>query len=152
MISESDVNEVSIEEGEFKIKIKKSADVTNNYNGGAPQYMTAMPQQFALPTAPSAPATPAAPSAKAEPAAPSANQVTIKSPMVGTFYKSPNPDAAPFAKVGDTIAKGDTICIIEAMKIMNEVTSDYSGKVVKVLVENAQPIEFDQPLFIIEQA
>ncbi len=76
--------------------------------------------------------------------------VTIKSPMIGTFYRSANPESPPFVNVGDTVKQGDTICIVEAMKLFNEIEADVSGKVVEVLVENAQPVEFDQPLFVID--
>jgi acetyl-CoA carboxylase biotin carboxyl carrier protein len=155
MISESEVNEVAIEEGEFKIKIKKKAEEVTppapppyyppptlqvpNYTEAAPapnnqSSQTANPQT----------------ESQASEEDTSENTITVKSPIVGTFYRSPSPDADPFISVGDTVSKGDTLCIVEAMKIMNEIDSDYSGKIVKILVEDAQPIEFDQPLFIIE--
>ncbi len=153
LISESDVNEVSIEEGNFKIKVKKQPDVINKEGGGTPMYMPApgvemqMPQQ---PTAQPAPAQQSEPAEKQE-AAPS-NTHTVKSPIVGTFYEAPSPDSDPYVKVGDTVSKGDTLCIVEAMKIMNEIEAEVSGKVVKILVDNGQPVEYDQPLFEIEPA
>ncbi|HKJ47081.1 MAG TPA: acetyl-CoA carboxylase biotin carboxyl carrier protein [Balneolales bacterium] len=149
MISESEVNEVAIEEGEFKIKIKKKAEEATppyyppptlqvpNYTEAAPNNQTS---QTANPQTES----------QASEEETTDNTITIKSPIVGTFYRSPSPDADPFISVGDTVSKGDTLCIVEAMKIMNEIDSDYSGKIVKILVEDSQPIEFDQPLFIIE--
>jgi acetyl-CoA carboxylase biotin carboxyl carrier protein len=148
MISESDLNEVSIEEGELKIKVKKRSDVKV-----APQEQVyyAPPQQSAAP-APSAPASqPAADSGSgAAKEASSGSGQNIKSPIVGTFYASPSPEDPPFVKAGDKVKKGDVLCIIEAMKIMNEIESDVSGTIVKVLVSDAQPVEFDQPLFVIE--
>lgn len=146
LISESDVNEVSIEEGDFKIKVKKAATevVAHIPQGPAP---------VAAPVAPSG-SSPTAPSNEAQPqdSGQTSSAHTVKSPIVGTFYKSPTPEADAFVKVGDVVEKGQTLCIIEAMKIMNEIESDASGKVVKILVENAQPVEFDQPLFVIEPA
>lgn len=153
LISESEVNEVSIEEGDFKIKIKKAADV----NSQAPAHVFA--QQPAIPYPAVAPQVnpaeqpvPAEQPATEAPAEDAGNSksVTVKSPIVGTFFRSPSPDSDPFVKDGDVVAKGDTLCIVEAMKIMNEIESEYSGKIVKILVEDNQPIEYDQPLFIIE--
>lgn len=146
MISESDVNEVSIEEGNLKIKMKKRGEV-------AP----ATEQVFYAPPAPAAQATPApapaeasAPKAADAPAADSAKPV--KSPIVGTFYSAPTPESEPFVKVGDTVKKGDVLCIVEAMKIMNEIEAEFGGKVVQVLAKESQPVEFDQHLFMIEPA
>lgn len=143
MISESDVNEVSIEEGDFKIKVKKSGSVEQ----------ITYTQPIAAPApAPVAPSTPAAaPSAPVEASAPAAKGDTLKSPIVGTFYKSPSPDSDPFVKVGDVVSKGQTLCIIEAMKIMNEIESEFSGTIKEILVTDGTPVEFDQPLFIIEK-
>jgi len=147
MISDSDVNEVTIEEGEFKIKIKKQ-----------PEIQAAREQVFYAPPAQSAPvavaqaapvASTSAPAAQAE-APKAASGLTIKSPIVGTFYSKPSPDAAPFVKVGDIVKKGQVLCIIEAMKIMNEIESEHDGKITQILVQDAQPVEFDQPLFTIE--
>ena len=144
LISESDVNEVSIEEGDFKIKVKKAGDVqTVTYS----QPVAAAPQAPAAPATPSAPA--AAESAPAPSAAPSGD--ALKSPIVGTFYKSPSPDSDPFVKVGDKVEKGQTLCIIEAMKIMNEVEAEFGGTIEEILVSDGTPVEFDQPLFIINK-
>jgi acetyl-CoA carboxylase biotin carboxyl carrier protein len=143
LISEADVNEVYIEEGDFKIKIKKRSDATYV---SAP---AAAPAPVASVVVPSAAPAPAA----APVAAPAAtNTASIKSPIVGTFYAAGSPDAKPFVSVGDVISKGQPLCIIEAMKIMNEIESDMSGKVVAIHVKNGQPVEFDQPLFEIEPA
>lgn len=147
LISKSDVNEVSIEEGDFKIKVKKAADVKDAHviYQSAPAPPAPAPVPLSMPSAQStAASTPTVP-AKEE-----SKGIVIKSPMVGTFYRSPSPDADPFVQVGQSIAKGDTLCIIEAMKIMNEVIAEQSGTITKILVENAQPVEFDQPLFIID--
>mgnify|MGYP006280313799 CR=1 FL=1 len=152
MISESDVNEVSIEEGNLKIKMKKRGEA-------AP----ATEQVFYAPPAPAASAAPATPAptaaapadASAPPAgnAPAANNAKpVKSPIVGTFYSAPTPESEPFVKVGDTVKKGDVLCIVEAMKIMNEIEAEFGGKVVQVLAKESQPVEFDQPLFMIEPA
>lgn len=145
LISEADVNEVYIEEGDFKIKIKKRSEATYV---SAPATAPAPVASVVIPSAAAAPASaPAAP-------APSASAATapIKSPIVGTFYAAASPDAKPFVSIGDVIAKGQPLCIIEAMKIMNEIESDMSGKVVAIHVKNGQPVEFDQPLFEIEPA
>lgn len=148
LISETELNEVSIEEGDFKLKVKKQSD--------APAQQAA-PMQFQMPAqqapAPQPQAAAAAQPEKAEPKADSQPEGdTVKSPIVGTFYEAPSPDSDPFVKVGDTVQKGDTICIVEAMKIMNEIEAEFSGTVQKILVENGQPVEYDQPLFIIKKA
>ena len=155
LISESDVNEVSIEEGDFKIKVKKNPDVINKETGTMPMYMPGpgvemqMPQQQAAPQQQPPQQQPDSP---AEKEAPASNAQTIKSPIVGTFYEAPSPDSDPYVKVGDTVSKGDTLCIVEAMKIMNEIEAEVSGKIVRKLVDNGQPVEYDQPLFEIEPA
>lgn len=154
MIAESEVNQVTIEEGDFKIKVKKTPDVTQST---APQ-----PVQYQVPAGQQAPQQPAqqaaaAPSQKAseggqsqEDSSPAeADGQVVKSPIVGTFYRAPNPDSDPFVNVGDQVEKGQTLCIVEAMKIMNEIESEFSGEVKKILVENSEAVEFEQPLFII---
>lgn len=144
-ISESGLEEVNIETSEIKIKVKKSQSIVTTGMASAPQAMPA--------PSPSQPAPVSQDSSKKQEEAgdPSeANLVAVKSPMIGTFYKSPNPETAPFVKVGDTIKTGDTVCIIEAMKLFNEVESEVSGKVVKILVDDAEPVEYDQPLFLID--
>ena len=155
LISKSEVNEMTIEEGDFKIQIKKQADqVTSNQSPVfIPTNMTAAAPVAAAPAQQSA-----APLQEAngsgsnnqETEAGSSKNTIIRSPIVGTFYRSSSPDSDPFIKEGDTIARGDTLCIVEAMKIMNEIESEHAGKIVKILVDDAQPVEFDQPLFEIE--
>ena len=148
LVAESELNEVSIEEGDFKLKVKKQSDAP------APQ-----PVQYQMPAQPTAPAPQAAApqstgetKSKSEEKSGSADGDVVKSPIVGTFYESPSPDSDAFVKVGDTVSKGDTLCIVEAMKIMNEIEAEFSGTIQKILVDNAQPVEFDQPLFIIKKA
>jgi acetyl-CoA carboxylase biotin carboxyl carrier protein len=144
LVQESGIAELEITEGEEKVKIVK---------GGAVSIAPASATTLSLGTAPApaearpAPAAPAAPPV-AEPAAGQEGHV-VKAPMVGTFYRSASPDAKPFVEVGQTIKEGQTICIIEAMKLMNEIEADASGVVRAVLVENGQPVEYGQPLFIL---
>jgi acetyl-CoA carboxylase biotin carboxyl carrier protein len=147
MISDSDVNEVSIEEGDFKIKIKKQSDQP----AAREQVYYAPPAQQAAPAPAQAPAaSSSAPAQEAKPAA--SNGLTIKSPIVGTYYSKPSPDASPYIKVGDVVKKGQVLCIVEAMKIMNEIESEHDGKILEIHVQDSQPVEFDQPLFTIESA
>jgi acetyl-CoA carboxylase biotin carboxyl carrier protein len=144
LVSEAEVSEVEVEKGDFKIAIKKIEEKTTYVQQApvaAPQVM-----QVSVPAAPSAPAVPAAP--VATPAA--SNLITIKSPMIGTFYKSSSPDKPAFTNVGDEIKPGSVLCIVEAMKLFNEIESEVSGTIVKILVENASPVEYDQPLFLVE--
>lgn len=145
-VAKSGVNEVSIEEENFKITIK-----TNQ----APTYVTAAVPAPALPVQQAAPA-PAAPAAKAQAASPetedTSKYITIKSPMIGTFYRSSSPDKPAFANIGDEVKAGQVVCIIEAMKLFNEIESEVSGRIVKVLAEDASPVEFDQPLFLVDPA
>ncbi len=147
-VSKSGVSEVEIEQKDFKITIKTPV-------GGAPMAMAAMapvamPMPVAAPVAAPAPAA-AAPAPVAAPAQ-DANLIEIKSPMIGTFYRSAGPDKPPFVEVGQTIKPGDKVCIIEAMKLFNEIESEISGTIVKVLVNDSTPIEYDQPLFLVEPA
>tara|TARA_Y100001949_G_scaffold154354_1_gene141886 strand:+ start:105 stop:569 length:465 start_codon:yes stop_codon:yes gene_type:complete len=140
-ISGSGLDEVNIETEEFKISVKRASQ----------QVTVSAPAPVAAAPAPApTPAAAPAPAAEAPAASNDANLITIKSPMIGTFYRSANPESAPFASVGDSISKGDAVCIIEAMKLFNEIESEVSGKIVKVLVENAQPVEYDQPLFLVD--
>lgn len=144
-ISQSGLAEVKIETDEFKLSVKKSSDLP------APKPAEAAP--VAAAPASSAPAAPApAPVAQEAPVAASSTLVEIKSPMIGTFYRTPNPDSPNFVHVGDTIQAGQTVCIIEAMKLFNEIDSEVSGKIVKILVENSSPVEYDQPLFLVDTA
>ena len=148
-VSKSGVSEVEIEQKDFKITIKQEQ------TSAEPQYIMAAPTAMpvAAPAMPAAApaAAPAAPASPA-PAAASTNQITVKSPMIGTFYRSAGPDKAPFVNVGDEIKAGQVVCIIEAMKLFNEIESEVSGRIVKVLVDDASPVEYDQALFIVEPA
>tara|TARA_R110000868_G_scaffold304437_24_gene565459 strand:- start:3001 stop:3465 length:465 start_codon:yes stop_codon:yes gene_type:complete len=142
LIEKSEVDEVSIEEGDFKIKVKKTGTVE--------QITYSQPMQAA--PSPQAPSTSSAPVQASESApAPVASGDTVKSPIVGTFYGASSPDSDAFVKVGAKVSKGDTLCIIEAMKIMNEIEAEFSGTVKEILVTDATPVEFDQPLFIIQK-
>jgi len=140
-VSKSGVNEVSLEQKDFKITIKTNQAATI-VNATIP---VAAP--VAAPAAPVA-AAPAAP--VAAPVADTSHYITIKSPMIGTFYHSPTPDKPIYVNVGDEIKPGTVVCIIEAMKLFNEIEAEVSGRIVKVLVQNASPIEYDQPLFLVE--
>ena len=143
-ISNSGLEEVNIETSEFKIRVKRSAKAVTAVETTAP--VAAAPAPSAAP----APAPTAAAPKSEEPKGDDSKYVTVKSPMIGTFYRSPNPDADVFVNVGDKISSGDPVCIIEAMKLFNEIESDVSGTIVKVLVDNAQPVEYDQPLFLVD--
>lgn len=143
-ISNSGLAEVKIKTEEFELSIKKYAESAQIVHAPAPA-----PVQIA------APAPQVAAPAPVEPVAPAAtpsNLIEIKSPMIGTFYLTPNPDSAPFATEGATIKAGQTVCIIEAMKLFNEIESEVSGKIVKILVSNSTPVEYDQPLFLVDPA
>jgi len=140
-VSKSGVNEVSLEQKDFKITIKTNQAATI-VNATIP---VAAP--VAAPAAPVA-AAPAAPAAA--PVADTSHYITIKSPMIGTFYHSPTPDKPIYVNVGDEIKPGTVVCIIEAMKLFNEIEAEVSGRIVKVLVQNASPVEYDQPLFLVE--
>jgi acetyl-CoA carboxylase biotin carboxyl carrier protein len=136
LVAESDIAELEVTEGESKVRIVKSSGIPQN------QVVMMPPQGMQHFAAPSA--APAAPAVAAEPTG-----HVVKSPMVGTFYRSSAPGAPAFVEVGSTIKEGDTLCIIEAMKLLNEIDADVSGTVTKILVENGQPVEFGQPLFVI---
>lgn len=150
-INKSNISELSIEEGDFKITIKQELSGQAHFVT-MPQMPIQMPLQApqqALPAA--APAAPAVEKPAAAPAAaPAGNTVTIKSPMIGTFYRSPSPDKPVFVNVGDEVKAGQVLCIIEAMKLFNEIESEISGRIVKVLVDESSPVEYDQPLFLVE--
>lgn len=144
-VSNSTIDEVSLEKKDFKISIKKNAP-------SAVQVATVAAPQPIIQTAPQ----PAVPSVSPTTAEVKTEQlssaVEVKSPMIGTFYRRPSPDKSNFVEVGDEIQKGQVICIIEAMKLFNEIEAEVSGKVVKVLVDDSQPVEYDQPLFLVEPA
>jgi acetyl-CoA carboxylase biotin carboxyl carrier protein len=147
LVSESNVSELEITEAEGKVRIVKGGGVIQQVVAPA---VVPMASAVAAPTlaAPAAAATAAAPAATSAPAAPTGH--TVKSPMVGTFYRSASPGAKPFIEIGAQVKEGDTICIIEAMKILNEIEADKAGTITQVLCENGQAVEYGQPLFVIE--
>lgn len=153
-VAKSGVNEVEIEQKDFKITIKSqdSKEEKQIIVQAAAPVAAALPAAVpaAIPAAPAAPAPAAAPAAAAPAAEEDSKYVTVKSPMIGTFYRSPGPDKDVFVNVGDTIGNGDTVCIIEAMKLFNEIEAELSGKIVKILVDDATPVEYDQPLFLVD--
>lgn len=145
-ISNSGLAEVKIKTEEFELSIKKYPESAGIVP--APQIVMQAPAP-----APIASVTPSpAPAAASAPASTPSNLVEVKSPMIGTFYLTPNPDSAPFVTEGASIRAGQTLCIIEAMKLFNEIESEISGKIVKILVSNANPVEYDQPLFLVDPA
>jgi len=149
-VANSGLAEVNIETEQFKLNIKKYPDVVASQ---APVYsLPQVAQQAIAPAATTNAPAATAPAAKTEvPAAEvKSNLITIKSPMIGTFYRSAGPDKPLFVNVGDEVSAGKTVCIIEAMKLFNEIESEISGTIVKILVDNATPVEYDQPLFLVE--
>ena len=144
MFDKSKLGELSIENGDFKLSLKtKEQEFVQMMPSVAPMMAAPVAMPMAAAPAPIAAATTTAP-------APAAAGTSIKSPMVGTFYRSAGPDKPPFVKPGDKVTKGQVICIIEAMKLFNEIEAEMDGTIVKVLVDDASPVEYDQPLFIIE--
>ncbi len=146
-LAESGLEEVNIETDNFKVSVKRSAE---QQVVSAPTPLPAAPIPAQVPQSASTPSPAPATSEPAPSEAQPANLVEIKSPMIGTFYRSANPDTPAFVEVGTEVKPGSTVCIIEAMKLFNEIESEVSGKIVKVLVDNAQPVEYDQPLFLID--
>lgn len=145
LVSDSNVSELEITEAEGKVRIVKGGGaVVHGYNQPVYQPMQAAPMQAAAPAAAPAAAVPVAAVEEA------AVGHTVKSPMVGTFYRSSSPGAKAFVEVGDSVKEGETVCIIEAMKILNEIEADKSGTISKILCENGQAVEYGQPLFIID--
>lgn len=156
-IAKSGLNKVDIETEEFKISVQRDVTpkikyITESAGGGKASAPTAAsPDPQPASAAQQSGASPAVSAPSAAPAPADENKlVTIKSPMIGTFYRSSAPDKPLFVNVGDEVKKGQVICIIEAMKLFNEIESEFSGRIVKVLVENASPVEYDQPLFLLE--
>lgn len=146
-VAKSGASEVKLEMEDIKITIR-----TGNHDKAEATYIQqvpamSMPQQMAPAVAPAAPEA-AAPAAVKEDD--NSKFITVKSPIIGTFYRKPSPDKPMFVEVGDTIGTGDVLCVIEAMKLFNEIESEVSGKIVKVLVDDASPVEFDQPLFLVD--
>ena len=147
MVNGSNIGEVSVEQKDFKVTIKQKEEhitqvVAPMQHHNPPMQQPAAPQQNLQQTV-SSQATEKVPET-------SANTITIKSPMIGTFYRRPSPDKPNFIEVGDEVTTGKVVCIIEAMKLFNEIESEVSGKVVKILVEDSSPVEYDQPLFLVE--
>ena len=147
-VAKSGATEVKLEMDDFKITIKTTAEGTESTT----TYVQQMPMQAAPQMV--APQVAAAPAVTDGPAAPAADDnakyITVKSPIIGTFYRKPAPDKPMFVEVGSTIGKGDVLCVIEAMKLFNEIESEVSGKIVKILVDDSSPVEFDQPLFLVD--
>lgn len=152
MINKSNIGEVSIEEKGFKLTIKQKEEAAQNVFASAPQVTPVYSSQIAAPQ-PAQSGLPGAGQDKPKQTAESAateNLVTIKSPMIGTFYRSSSPGKPVFVEVGDEIAPGKVVCIIEAMKLFNEIESEIKGRIVKVLADDASPVEYDQPLFLVD--
>lgn len=167
LVSKTELSEFRYKDGDVKIHIRGKSYVANNKANGTAAPAASAPSIINVPAAapaygpapaaapPPAPAPGPAPAPAPPPAAKDAandesKYVEVRSPMIGTFYRSPSPDKDVYVKVGDTVSKGDTICIVEAMKLFNEIETEVSGRIVKVLVEDAQPIEYDQPLFLVD--
>lgn len=148
LINDSNIGEVTVEQKDFKITIRQKEEQVTQVVAAAPPAPAYQmpPQQFSPAVTASAPAMPAAP----PPAPAAANTITIKSPMIGTFYRRPSPDKPNFVEVGDEVTVGKVVCIIEAMKLFNEIESEVSGKIVKILADDASPVEYDQPLYLVE--
>ncbi|MDN5215445.1 acetyl-CoA carboxylase biotin carboxyl carrier protein [Fulvivirgaceae bacterium BMA12] len=149
-IAKSGLDEVNIETEEYKIKVKKSTEPKTRIVEAAPVATPppVAPVQNNVQAAPVA--TDNAASSPAPVEDPESKYISIKSPMIGTFYRSATPDSEPFLNIGDKVTSGATVCIVEAMKLFNEIESEVSGTVVKILVENASPVEYDQPLFLVD--
>ncbi len=149
LVNKSNIGELSIEKDNFKITIKQKKEPAQHY-GSPVVHQAPQALQMTLPSTVAAP--PATETKSQETPAKSENLLTIKSPMIGTFYRQAGPGKPLFVSVGDEVAPGQVVCIIEAMKLFNEIESEVSGKIVKILVEDASPVEFDQPLFLVEPA
>ncbi|ODT35395.1 MAG: acetyl-CoA carboxylase, biotin carboxyl carrier protein [Sphingobacteriales bacterium 41-5] len=149
MINKSNIGELTIEQKDFKISIRQKEENVTQIVQSSPMQAPALAVPQAQPATP-APAGGATPAEKPKTTEPASNTITVKSPMIGTFYRKPSPDKPNFVDEGDIIAPGKIICVIEAMKLFNEIEAEVSGKIIKVLVDDASPVEFDQPLFIVE--
>ena len=147
---EKDITEFELERGDVKVRIKRGGEHTVVHSHGEPRFYAVPPAPVPAAELGAVPAVPPPPSAPA-PAAPAPEEGlhTVKSPIVGTFYEAPSPGAPPFAKVGDSVEVGQVLCIVEAMKLLNEIESDVAGEIVKKLATNGQPIEYGQELFVI---
>jgi acetyl-CoA carboxylase biotin carboxyl carrier protein len=151
MVNKSNIGELTVEQKDFRVTIKQKEEHVTHVVSGSP--VQAAPTQSAA-SQPTTAGQPATGSATDKPKAgedkTASNLVTVKSPMIGTFYRRPSPDKPIFVEVGDQVNPGTVVCIIEAMKLFNEIESEVKGKIVKVLVEDASPVEYDQPLFLVE--
>ena len=150
MVNKSNIGEVTIEQKDFKVTVKQKEEKITQVVSSAPVHMQAAPAPVAA--APAAAPAPSAPAEKPKAAPAADNLITIKSPMIGTFYRKSSPDKPNLVDVGTEINTGSVVCIIEAMKLFNEIESEVKGRVVKVLVDDASPVEYDQPLFLVEPA
>ncbi|RED50702.1 acetyl-CoA carboxylase biotin carboxyl carrier protein [Seonamhaeicola aphaedonensis] len=148
-VAKSGASEVKLEMDDVKITIKTGSDTETTIVQQVPAPQMAQPVAT-VPAPPVEASAPAAPATQEPAATDDSKYITIKSPIIGTFYRKPSPDKPLFVEVGQTIAEGDVLCIIEAMKLFNEIESEVSGKVVKILVDDASPVEFDQPLFLVD--
>ena len=144
LLKDTDISELEIERSGVKVRLRKGGDVT--FHSAKPR----MEYPPAAITAPSKVEALAPPDAEKAAGPATTNQIKVTSPIVGTFYRAPAPDKAPYVEVGDVVKKGQVLCIIEAMKLMNEIESEIAGKIVQIIVENGQPVEYSQPLFAIE--
>lgn len=151
MINKSNIGELTIEQKDFRITIKQKEEHVTQVVAAAPVHAAPVQAAPVQAAAPQAAAAPAAEKPKAAEAA-GGNTVTIKSPMIGTFYRKASPDKPNLVDIGSDVAPGTVVCIIEAMKLFNEIESEVKGKIVKVLVDDASPVEYDQPLFLVEPA
>ncbi len=147
LVNKSNIGELSIEQDDFKITIKQKEEATSYMQAPPAYFQQALSSPSSAPTQISAPAED---KKAAEAASKTENLITVKSPMIGTFYRQAGPDKPLFASVGDRIEPGKVLCIIEAMKLFNEIESEVTGTIVKILVDDASPVEFDQPLFLVE--
>lgn len=159
LINKSNLSEFVMQDGDFKLTIRTKNYMKGKIKAMEPQ-MVSVAQPQVVPVqhvpavqqaaAPVAPAPQAAASKTEESSDDTANYLEVKSPIVGTFYRSPSPDKAPYVKVGDSVAAGDVVCIVEAMKLFNEIETEVTGKIVKVLIEDASPVEYDQVIFLVD--
>jgi acetyl-CoA carboxylase biotin carboxyl carrier protein len=152
MVNKSNIGELTIEQKDFRVTIKQKEEQITQVVAApvqaSPVYASAPPPALNAPQPSSAPGSEKPKAADAA----NSNLITIKSPMIGTFYRRPTPDKPNFVEIGDEVAVGKVVCIIEAMKLFNEIESEVNGKIVKLLVEDASPVEYDQPLFLVEPA
>lgn len=149
ILNQTDISELTLESGDLRLNIRKSETKSAIVESAAPVATTSQPMSATVATVPPAAVSTPSVSSPLE-ASPARKLIDITSPMVGTFYSAPAPDEPPFVEVGDRVSKGQTVCIIEAMKLMNEIETEASGRIVEILVENAQPIEYGQLLMRVE--